>query len=779
MADYVELRVHGVSGTTPEALLGIKEVGDPVAGDDFVRFVRPVDGDGTLEGMSWGRLTSGSVVQATWLLLLPFAVVNLGYWARAWNAEGRLAGAYRWLLRALGLSLTMTIVFTVAAVSLDLLGWQCMVRDRAACVRVDGWLSWAQGWPNWAVLCLAAALPGVLTLVLAVLSKRSSLRYEAFPGLLGPGDGVADPHLFSRRMWRGDVMVARLRTLHLAVGFATAGAIAAGPAVDAADGPARAAAWLAVVLAVVTVLGCFVLVSASLWLRWTEERTGPAWIGTVAVAGAAVAYALALVSLLGLPPDGGSGLHVPGIIVSGQVIVLGQIGLLVVLLGVVAAGRRLLGRPAVGDAPPEAAPEEVSLQGFAGWFVAALGVILGFAYSAAAVYRVAGFASGTDLGSACEQCVLWVVDLRPAPAFYVAAIGTGLFAVVVPFLLVGIWIQQRGRLPAIVADVRRDYRLDAADIDDADERVQRAVRPRVLAELVSLDRFRWPFLAACLIGIGSGLWSGWLALGSALGQGGPPRWIADRAGPLQTLGTWAVVGFATVLIGLGVLAWRNEQARRLVGILWDVLSFWPRAAHPLAPPCYAERAVPQLACRLQYLSGRGAERPGSVVLAGHSQGSVLSVAALAQLPTAPADDTVDHVALLTFGSPLMRLYAPIFPRVLGRRVLTEPPNRMPVLGPPLRWTSLWRPTDPIGSTLVPLLPAVATAAKTPGDLQLRDPVRLTMDPARSAYAPVRGHSDYDKDPAYPVVLRRLVDLVRRPLTPVAADRAPGSPDPGA
>jgi hypothetical protein len=30
-----------------------------------------------------------------------------------------------------------------------------------------------------------------------------------------------------------------------------------------------------------------------------------------------------------------------------------------------------------------------------------------------------------------------------------------------------------------------------------------------------------------------------------------------------------------------------------VGVVWDVGTFWPRSAHPLAPPSYAELAVPQ------------------------------------------------------------------------------------------------------------------------------------------------------------------------------------------
>src|SRR5688572_27728390 len=79
----IELRVHGVSGTPPEAMLE-----DPfprqVAGDDVGRFFRRgepirVEGfpDRDVEAYHWGRFTSGSPTRALWLLLLPFAVVTL------------------------------------------------------------------------------------------------------------------------------------------------------------------------------------------------------------------------------------------------------------------------------------------------------------------------------------------------------------------------------------------------------------------------------------------------------------------------------------------------------------------------------------------------------------------------------------------------------------------------------------------------------------------------------------------------------------------------------
>ena len=91
----LELRVHGVHGTSPASMLGVK---DPrqVAGDGITGVFRAERGlprrvlrpEHAVEAYSWGALTSavrgafGWVQRVLWLGLLPFALINLAYWAR-------------------------------------------------------------------------------------------------------------------------------------------------------------------------------------------------------------------------------------------------------------------------------------------------------------------------------------------------------------------------------------------------------------------------------------------------------------------------------------------------------------------------------------------------------------------------------------------------------------------------------------------------------------------------------------------------------------------------
>ncbi len=57
---------------------------------------------------------------------------------------------------------------------------------------------------------------------------------------------------------------------------------------------------------------------------------------------------------------------------------------------------------------------------------------------------------------------------------------------------------------------------------------------------------------------------------------------------------------------------------------------------------------------------------GRVMLTAHSQGTVLAAAALVQPGCRPAGD---HPALITFGSPLCKLYSWGFPAYVGSGLL--------------------------------------------------------------------------------------------------------------
>jgi hypothetical protein len=159
---------------------------------------------------------------------------------------------------------------------------------------------------------------------------------------------------------------------------------------------------------------------------------------------------------------------------------------------------------------------------------------------------------------------------------------------------------------------------------------------------------------------------------------------------------WTVFGgrlvalFAITLMVLARQSYANRTVRRRVGIVWDVATFWPRRVHPLAPACYAERAVPELAARLTELTRSHPEQP--IFVSAHSQGSVIAAAALllhhSRLP---------HVALVSYGSPLERLYAEYFPAYFGNVTFEQLDSR---LGN--HWLNLYRTTDPIGGAVARL-----------------------------------------------------------------------------
>jgi hypothetical protein len=98
-----------------------------------------------------------------------------------------------------------------------------------------------------------------------------------------------------------------------------------------------------------------------------------------------------------------------------------------------------------------------------------------------------------------------------------------------------------------------------------------------------------------------------------------------------------------------VCALRGESGRRGINVLWDVISFWPRSAHPFVPAAYSQRAVPDLVDLIRVQPADDRER--TWCCAGTAREACLSLAALLRVQTIDAK-LLRRVGFLTFGSQL-------------------------------------------------------------------------------------------------------------------------------
>jgi hypothetical protein len=279
-----------------------------------------------------------------------------------------------------------------------------------------------------------------------------------------------------------------------------------------------------------------------------------------------------------------------------------------------------------------------------------------------------------------------------------------------------------------------------------------------------------------------------VAASLAAGPAGHPRelgaWLHGAASLIAVLGVLVAGGLVTLLR----LAYTSTSKRKTIGALWDVATFWPRAVHPLAPPCYAERAVPEVVDRIRLLTGQFSSAPGDVanlhaeaglpdlarttaltvpagpvLLTGYSQGSVIAPAVVAQLDAR----TRAKVALLTLACPARGLYGRAFPAYFGSHQLAELGQLLDSSAPAAgRWKNLCRRTDYIGGWVV----AEPPFRLTEGDLRASvdqpcwDPVVLVPD-ANPTPPPVHRHSQWWQDPRTGEVGKFLVDLLNQHARP--------------
>jgi hypothetical protein len=390
-----------------------------------------------------------------------------------------------------------------------------------------------------------------------------------------------------------------------------------------------------------------------------------------------------------------------------------------VLIAALAAAAILLHR----TPPPGYGGGAVAMRGLAGPAVALLACALGGVLTGGVAQRTADWLDrgrtpgqrGSSLAGP-PAVLTWESSAIPAVLVLLALVAAG--------VAWRLWRQQR----ALYGQVERLYHGEP----------HHPSRTRQIASAIARAGLTdtAPLLIAVVCGaafvLGGGAVVGaWMSGGTPAKQAqGAPGVVSALADAAQSLGSWLVGAGVVAMVALGRRAYKDASARRTVGILWDVGTFWPRAAHPFAPPCYAERAVPDLSWRMaSWTEATG----GRIVLSGHSQGSVLSAAAVWQL----APDVRGRVALLTYGCPLARLYGRWFPAYFAPARLRDLHEDMHT------WCNLWRRTDPIGG------PVGVQGADVPVDCgPLRDPCAYGRSAEHPLPEPILGHSDFQADPAF-------------------------------
>lgn len=803
---WVELRVHGVSGTPPESMLDFAHV-NQVAGDEFGRYFRRYDEHGlelpgydgqVVEGYHWGKFTSGSWSQAIWLLLAPFGIINAAQFtlepptsrsAKVWYTAASAS------LRLVGLSLTVLFVLGTAVISLDLWAWQRI--DLSASVR-DRFIA------------AAALLAPVALLAMCYGLGRSRLVGDDQPEHAAPAPEADDGAEFDRPFWDrmpptdlvrpgflgGDAKAPALRLMHLATGLAIVGMLGFAPGRTVDGRVARFGFWVALGVLVVSTF-CVVFLgdperSASVALadrrlrriRDSIRRQSPR-VGRLLTLSGALVVAGAVVHTFAVPSAReNTVIHYPGIdliaIFTTLAAMVGMVALLITNGLLAFAERRSVAR----SANPRFAP---FARGFAPTLLASLGVFLGVGYVGAF-----GVTAATALRT--EERDVQAPELMSRIVY---AWGITLF------VLLGLAVVGSVRLRISRSELQDRVRKDFTRADGP------RVPPRWISHIASaiwsarLKNSLVPVLATFavvgwILSAATGyellpqlqqkadLWvlPGWLTWLTQPVSAGDPA-----TGFIMWVGTLALTGLAAALVFLGRTAIAGEAARRSVNVLWDVIAFWPRSAHPFVPPAYSQRAVRDLEKRIAWHLDRtrstGAQTtadPGQarrLLLCAHSQGSLLSLAALLRIGTSRdagrserRELGLDDIGFLSFGSQLQVLFSRAFPayvnlptvdwlyRELGGAWRNLYRDTDYLAGPVLSWNHRGE-ADWFGDPRPPDLvdwsdPDGPEARQQYGaDWRLLDPPIPDRLLHERPLAQLRRHSDYWTDEAWPVALAEL------------------------
>lgn len=750
----VELRVPGLTGTTGEDLLDVVSTVE-VAGDGVGKVVRPSDRlrrpapgpvlhalgravPRTLEGYLWGAMTSGGAAKATWALLFPFSLSNVAYWmlppAPEGSRTGRALGAVcRSLLRLAGLLLTMLMAGQLGVLALDEFATQCLAVGAHCLTTVPA------GFREITALRTSTGLLP-LAVVIFVLHRVSGTNWTVTakdsPPQRGslPGDTV-----------RGGADSPVLRSLHTVGALGIVALLALGGPLHAPKALPQLVVWICALALVLMTL----LTAAS------GVRELPRWGRGSVVIFAALVFAATAAFRPDLPAGS-----------EDTVLALGAaLFAVTVLFAVVLIPAALVARRGWRAQPKRLRPW---LGGWAAAPVLTLAVLLGAGFGAGLAIGMRKLLGAPELSlpdSYGPITVLWGGALVLA-----VLLGVSGFAIALPLR------RKRRGVPAIV---------DLLQMGSLTER-------RAAAAAWARSAWERRHLHQLVAGVVLGLAIGEVALIVLLvGLRLRPGWFA----PLSALGVFALGALAVGLLRAVYTAATKPARHRHLAALADLVCFWPRAAHPAVPPCYALKVVPELAARAkEHL----AERNTRVVLTGNNVGGVLALIATARLMHTLSEDERARVGLLTAGSPLQWGYQRAFPAVLSQDALAALYAELDG-----RWRALARGTDVFGGgvttwrqqivdgellgdgflatggsgPLEPAVPGPAGALLLGGDHWLPDPIPNTSNNRRWA-AGVLGHADYEIDPEWDraVAMAAGLEFPERPAARRLGEQVPLFPD---
>jgi len=744
-ATVVELRVHGVSGAPPEALLGCSaDAVERTAGDADAGFYRRTEEAAgpappnrwrrVMEAYSWGALTSGRASRALWLLFLPFILIDLAHWMLPPAGRRRPAALSVTLLRLIALSFTLTLMLAAAVAVMDVIVWQCVGSDHCSAGPLTFMESWPRGWQ-----LAASALP--LVAAIAVLWRLGAEETKVDMGgrAAPPSPAVLEgetPPLAEESFWNPDESVLRMRYCHVMAWTAGLAAVVLSAPVRYAASPFVHAVSVALLAGNGLILAIAVVATASSKATarggdGANHLTCPLYVVRGVSLGMLVAslvwVGVADVSFPSTPT------HLPGLHGAIYVLFVAQAAMLCALFVFTAISKR-------GTQSAERTQHDggyrMTLGGFTGPFVALVGWLIGGGFSVGIGLLAAQLFGKAVLSAAAPTPGNTDAPLIVPPPYVWAAVAT--VATIAVAIAVGAYVWLRV-IPRRIDSQRKGVRADYPGVTGPSEQLTQIARARALASLTDVGPRSLAVMA--LVAVTAAL--AMLIVNLSVPQFNSFNW----ASWIFRISMFISAALAAGLVLLVAVAYRNRQLRRAVAILWDVVTFWPRANHPLTPPSYGARTVWDVRLRLD-----GFRRAGiPAVLVAHSQGTVIAAATLLQ-----AHIETEHYPLLTFGSPLRRLYAQNFPAYFGTEALQR--LRHWQLVPNEQWINLWCHTDPIGAWIFnDENTDLRVAQRDDIDCRLFDVERTGSVPAPGG--PICGHSGFWTRDEYETAMEALQSTV--------------------